>query len=92
LARGGGAGVRGLGDDVHDFKLAHARKHMHASTRRVPLAEAAPTIAGGSVLMSAFALAPTRKTRAGRRRGGFVGAHMCERLLRDGYDVLCVNN
>ena len=23
---------------------------------------------------------------------GFVGSHLCERLLRDGYDVLCVDN
>jgi len=23
---------------------------------------------------------------------GFIGSHLCERLLRDGYDVLCVDN
>ena len=23
---------------------------------------------------------------------GFLGSHLCERLLRDGYNVLCVDN
>jgi UDP-glucuronate decarboxylase len=23
---------------------------------------------------------------------GFIGSHLCERLLGDGYDVLCVDN
>ena len=23
---------------------------------------------------------------------GFLGSHLCERLLRDGHDVLCVDN
>ena len=23
---------------------------------------------------------------------GFIGSHLCERLLHDGYDVLCVDN
>jgi UDP-glucuronate decarboxylase len=23
---------------------------------------------------------------------GFIGSHLCERLLNDGYDVLCVDN
>ena len=24
--------------------------------------------------------------------GGFLGSHLCERLLQDGHDVLCVDN
>jgi UDP-glucuronate decarboxylase len=29
---------------------------------------------------------------SGHRRGGFLGSHLCERLLAEGHDVLCIDN
>ncbi|MDD5727697.1 MAG: SDR family oxidoreductase [Victivallales bacterium] len=33
-----------------------------------------------------------RKTILVTGGGGFIGSHLCERLLRDGHDVVCVDN
>jgi UDP-glucuronate decarboxylase len=37
-------------------------------------------------------MALTRKRVLVTGGAGFLGSHLCERLLRDGYDVLCVDN
>src|SRR6476646_11131204 len=34
----------------------------------------------------------TRKRVMVTGGAGFLGSHLCERLLRDGHDVLCVDN
>ena len=35
---------------------------------------------------------PDRKTILVAGGGGFLGSHLCERLLRDGHDVICLDN
>lgn len=35
---------------------------------------------------------PNRKTMLVTGGGGFLGSHLCERLLLEGYDVICVDN
>src|SRR5271167_4429142 len=37
-------------------------------------------------------MALTRKRVMVTGGAGFLGSHLCERLLRDGHDVLCVDN
>jgi UDP-glucuronate decarboxylase len=49
-----------------------------------------PVIAGSAQEMTASALKPTRVLVTGG--AGFLGSHLCERLLAAGNEVLCVDN